>query len=89
MPHVLHKLADAAADLLRADANDHALRLAIQRLLRLLLVRGGLPFPLAASSGHFGGSMVVLLNGVEACEGLELFCDESRNLGPGLSYRRR
>jgi hypothetical protein len=22
-------------------------------------------------------------------EGLELFCDQSRNLGPGLSYRRR
>jgi hypothetical protein len=38
MPHVLHQLADAAADLLRADADDHALWLTILRLLRALLV---------------------------------------------------
>jgi hypothetical protein len=33
MPHILHQLADAAADFLRADADDHALGLSIERLL--------------------------------------------------------
>jgi hypothetical protein len=66
MPHILHELADAAADFLRANSDNHRFRLSILRFLRLLLIRDGLSFPLAASSGHCGGAMVELLIGVDA-----------------------
>jgi hypothetical protein len=49
MPHILHQLADCAADFLRADADHHALGCAVV-LLRHLLVRRGLLLALAASS---------------------------------------
>ena len=49
MAHILHQLADSAADFLRANADDHALGRAVV-LLRHLLVRRGLFLALAAPS---------------------------------------
>lgn len=55
MAHILDELADGAAYVLRANADDHALGLAIG-LLCDLLVGGRLLLTLAAAprSGHFG-----------------------------------
>lgn len=58
MPHIVHQLADAAADLLRANADDHALGLPILRLLRPLLVDERLLLSLAASTCHVFGFCV-------------------------------
>jgi hypothetical protein len=66
MPHILHQLADAAADLLRANANHHTLGLSILRLLRAFLVHRRLLPSLTASTGHFDDSMVLMFVSVDA-----------------------
>lgn len=61
MPHILYQLADAAADLLRANANNHTLRPAIERTFSFLFIRSGLLFSLTASSGHCDFVIVLML----------------------------
>jgi len=67
VPYIMHQLADAAADLLRANANDHALGSPILRLLCPFLVDKRLFLSLATSSCHFPGFFVWVWFGVFGC----------------------
>lgn len=87
MAHILHQLADTAADLLGADADHHALRPAILRLLCQLLVCQRLLLSLTASSGHCD-VVAVLLELFGELESSPNFFVTAK-ISAVLSYRRR